>query len=656
MLLFNCVLTRRKGSTIIKQLLKQVSFLILVFLAVTFISSNTSAAYIKPTTDPSTVGFGARPTGLGLAYVGLADDVNAVFLNPAGLASLKNWQVMSMTTKLLNMIDYLTLAGTYTTDYGTIGLGYVGASISGSFVTDWALVEGDRGIVFPVTTVEAIDYSSTVILLAYGCEPKKFVDWGIFDKLSAGATFKIFSQGLTGGGISDGVLSGYDMDIGLMYKAQPWLTLGLTMLDCLPEDMGGKLTDASGEREHSLPSITKIGSAFKILGDESALYRFPQPLVYLLDLDYMSGATEYPALIHTGLEWWPSDYLALRVGIDQDIVGSETSSSYDVESNPTAGVGVYYAGFKFDYAYHKFGMITDHETSYITLSYAAPVEVPPVEQPKEYLKIVAPKDKLITYDEGVVIKGQVLDTGAVSSLTVNGTEISFEAGSGFFEASYPLLLGKNKFTVKAFLKDELVATSEVRILRLSSFKDVVEGYWAKEPVEMLATLGIIGGYPDATFRPDKVISRAELTTLLIKSKAISSTETVDTIFSDVTSKHWASFYIKNGVDLQLVNGYPDKTFKPAKSLTRAEGVTIFSRFAELKEPETILEGPFTDVPGRHWAAKSITAARSAGMLMYLLDKPFEPDKAMSRGEAAEILSKTPFAVIKINNLKNFDTY
>lgn len=628
-------------------------------LSATIISSHSCAAYVKTTIDPTLVGIGARPIGTGKAFVGLADDANAVFLNPAGLAGLKDWQVQSMTTRLLNEIDYVSFAGTYNTDFGTLGLGYIGTSISGSFVTTLELSGGGETI---VPAGSAIDYTSSVILLGYGSEAKRFLNYGWLDNVSVGATLKIFSQGLSGGGIEGGLLTGYDMDLGLLYNPLPWFTLGLNQIDALPASAGGKLVDSDGN-ESDLPTTTRIGMAMKVLGDNS-LYPFSSTLVYLLDFDYMPTRTNYPTLFHTGVEWWPSNYLALRFGFDQDVIGSDSSSGFNVDSNLCAGVGVQYNGFKFDYAYHKYGTISENDASYLSLSYAAPFEVPapppppppPPPKGKDYLKISSPADKLITYDTGTVISGKILKVQEVSKLTIDGANVDFSK-DGSFEATYPLLVGKNSFEIKALdTTDQVLDTVKVRILRLTKFSDVPDNYWAREPIELLATLGIIGGYPDGSFKPDKTINRAELTALLVRAKKPGVAKPVDTQFSDVTKKHWASFFIKNAAETGLVTGYPDKTFKPAKSLNRAEGVTLLSRFADLKLPETLIEGPFTDVPGRHWAAKSVTAARSAGMLTYLTDKPFEPNKELPRAEAAEILSKTPFGTQNINDLKDFDTY
>ncbi len=642
----------------IKVILKKTGLLIFILLSVTLISSYSSSAdYVKTTADPTLIGTGARVIGMGGSFVGLSDDVNDVFMNPAGLADLKTWQVQSMTTQLLNVINYVSVAGTYNTDYGTFGLGYVGATLSGSFVTTLELGEGPGDIIIPVLAGETIDYTSSVILLSYGSEAKRFLSYGWLDKVSLGATIKIFSQGLSGGGISEGLSSGMDMDLAVMYKPLPWLSLGWNQVDALPASMGGKLTSNSGTVQE-LPTTTKLGMAMKVFGDDS-MYGNSQPLVYLLDLDYSPEQANYPTLVRTGVEWQPISFLSIRTGFDQDAIGRDTSSiGYNVETNLCAGVGIQYNGFKFDYAYHKY-TLSDNDTSYLSVSYSPPVEVPlppPPPVKKDYLQVISPQDRSITYEESAVVTGKILDLQDVSRLTINDANVSFSQ-DGTFEAAYPLLIGKNAFVLKVYdINDLELASQEVRILRLMQFKDVPDGYWAKDQVELLATLGVIGGYPDGTFKPDKTITRAELTTLLVKTNLTTTPESIDTMFSDVTHKHWASFYVKTASETGIVLGYPDKTFRPAQPLNRAEGVMLLTRFAGLKLPETLLEQPYPDVPGRHWAALSISAARSAGMLQFLGDKPFEPKRVLTRSEAADVLSKTPFAIQKINNLKDFDSY
>lgn len=155
-------------------------------------------------------------------------------------------------------------------------------------------------------------------------------------------------------------------------------------------------------------------------------------------------------------------------------------------------------------------------------------------------------------------------------------------------------------------KEKPKATEEAAAIIIPSqappmFSDVPDGYWAKTAIETLAKKGVIAGYPDATFKPEGIVSRGELAKIL-REKGVTK---------------------------------PDQ---PAK---RADGVVMITRAGNLKVSQTrLLEAPYPDLPGRHWAAKEVTAAKEAGLLNYLEGKNFEPDKPLTRAEVAEILYRT----------------
>lgn len=78
------------------------------------------------------------------------------------------------------------------------------------------------------------------------------------------------------------------------------------------------------------------------------------------------------------------------------------------------------------------------------------------------------------------------------------------------------------------------------------------------------------------------------------------------VFHDVDITHWAFGYIAAAVDAGYISGYPDGSFRPDNTITRAEAVTILNR---VRSCESITEGiSFTDVPESHWVYEAITAA------------------------------------------------
>ena len=95
-------------------------------------------------------------------------------------------------------------------------------------------------------------------------------------------------------------------------------------------------------------------------------------------------------------------------------------------------------------------------------------------------------------------------------------------------------------------------------------------------VETLMALGVIDGYTDGTFKPEKVVTRAELAKLLIVELGYADLTGGAANFSD-TAGHWAEGYIALASGLGLVNGYPDGTFKPDNTVSFDEAITMVLR-------------------------------------------------------------------------------
>ncbi|MGM0496181.1 MAG: S-layer homology domain-containing protein [Bacillota bacterium] len=89
---------------------------------------------------------------------------------------------------------------------------------------------------------------------------------------------------------------------------------------------------------------------------------------------------------------------------------------------------------------------------------------------------------------------------------------------------------------------------------------------------------IITGYPDHTFRPNKEITRAEIITMLARSLNLEDQQNKIKItknsYSDLDSEHWAQELISLSSKLNIINGYPDGTFKPNNYVTRAESAKL----------------------------------------------------------------------------------
>ena len=108
----------------------------------------------------------------------------------------------------------------------------------------------------------------------------------------------------------------------------------------------------------------------------------------------------------------------------------------------------------------------------------------------------------------------------------------------------------------------------------NSFSDVPSTAWFNNAVSTLTKAGIIAGYEDGAFQPNATITRAEFATIAVRF--FEASYDGKDFFTDIDG-HWAQQYINDAANAGLVNGYEDGTFGPNKAITRAEAMTLVNR-------------------------------------------------------------------------------
>lgn len=192
-----------------------------------------------------------------------------------------------------------------------------------------------------------------------------------------------------------------------------------------------------------------------------------------------------------------------------------------------------------------------------------------------------------------------------------------------------------KFAVMAVKKAEEekplptpVETQEV------SLNDI-QGHWAEEYIVELATSGVIGGYPDGTFKPDQGISRAEFATILVKAFQLPEVDGKE--FAD-TSEHWAGKSIATTAAHGIVSGYSDSKFGPDDPITREQMAVMIVKAAKLVETEQELT--FADQAEiSAWAKGFVATASNNELISGYPDNTFRPQKGASRAEAVTVIIK-----------------
>ena len=145
------------------------------------------------------------------------------------------------------------------------------------------------------------------------------------------------------------------------------------------------------------------------------------------------------------------------------------------------------------------------------------------------------------------------------------------------------------------------------------------------------------GYTDGTIRPNTDISRAEVATIffrLLTDEARTQYDKTTSSFSDIKDGAWCCRAVSTLTNMGIIKGYTDGSFQPNKSITRAELATIIARFAKLD----VNTKTFSDING-HWAQKSIELAAGNGWINGYTDGTFRPNKSIIRAETFAMINR-----------------
>ncbi|NGP46505.1 hypothetical protein G4V62_16700 [Bacillaceae bacterium SIJ1] len=165
-----------------------------------------------------------------------------------------------------------------------------------------------------------------------------------------------------------------------------------------------------------------------------------------------------------------------------------------------------------------------------------------------------------------------------------------------------------------------------------SFSDLSTSHWAYSYIRDLAAQRVITGFPDGTFKPEASLTRAQAAIMLVRDQGITPGGSAN--FSDVASSHYAAEEIAAAVDAGLLNGRSETTFAPDAPLKRAELTALLQRAYNVGgEADT----NFSDVPSSHWASAVISQLASADIVNGYPDGTFRPERATTRAEFSKLM-------------------
>ncbi len=174
-----------------------------------------------------------------------------------------------------------------------------------------------------------------------------------------------------------------------------------------------------------------------------------------------------------------------------------------------------------------------------------------------------------------------------------------------------------------------------------NFTDI-DGHWAREIILKLAEMGIVSGYPDGTIRPDASITRAEMAVIVVHAAGLKPAEKINLKFDDSAQiPEWAAGFIQTAVENNIIVGYEDNTFRAARELSREEMVVLILKAFDIAVEKGLEPPAFLDAEDiGSWSIDYIAKSVELSIVKGYPDNTFKPKKDVTRAEAFVVLYNT----------------
>ncbi|MFD0959862.1 S-layer homology domain-containing protein [Paenibacillus chungangensis] len=179
-----------------------------------------------------------------------------------------------------------------------------------------------------------------------------------------------------------------------------------------------------------------------------------------------------------------------------------------------------------------------------------------------------------------------------------------------------------------------------------SFADT-SGHWAEEAILRMAGRLIVEGRTAHAFAPEQPVNRAEFMALMNRVLGLQHAGESESSFSDVASDSWFVDEVNAAVSAGLIGGYEDGSFRPERSITRAEAAVILNRALQLAGYDTALTSEeeedalqaYADAADADYAMTSMALAVKEGLFNGRTPTALAPREAITRAEAVMLMER-----------------
>ena len=234
--------------------------------------------------------------------------------------------------------------------------------------------------------------------------------------------------------------------------------------------------------------------------------------------------------------------------------------------------------------------------------------------------------------------------------TESGTIYAISSSSnGLLNSSWPITGHDNRNTRNVNSKIEYISNNQDNNTNnngpgnitnpKSNFSDISPTDWYYTYVQDIAKAGITTGYPDGTYRPSALVTRAQMAAFIARAMKLNvPKECSNSPFYDIDTSKWYCKYVEAIKDADVTSGYPDGSYKPDDYVTRAQMAAFLVKALHLdKQPCTTK--PFVDVPTDAWYCPYVQALKNAGITSGYPDGTYRPNAAVTRAIMAAFLAK-----------------
>ena len=171
------------------------------------------------------------------------------------------------------------------------------------------------------------------------------------------------------------------------------------------------------------------------------------------------------------------------------------------------------------------------------------------------------------------------------------------------------------------------------------FRDIPRTSPYFNAVQYLSETQVIQGYPDETFQPDRSINRAESLKIILKGAGTRLADKLGLIsFSDIKPEDWFAPFVVTAHQKGIVSGNADGSFAPGRQVNKAEFLKMLMLANQVNlESAAAPTLSFKDVPTEAWFAPYLYYAFNLGIIAPEAPGVLNPHKLLTRGEVAEIL-------------------